>query len=686
MEPVRLIDVLRALPERELGLLTTRLSMKLDPQKRLDPAGQVARALVARPELRDPSLLPSASRELLHRLAEARGRLVVPSLPPAVGPLVARGLVFARMAEQRGVELLFPAAFVVQLRTWESEDPRCFRALLSQASFESSSAIASHYLGRPATPPLPLALEAAYEAMCDRETLTQELEALPPAERRLLDAVLDEGGEVVTEELLDLEREPMRLRTAMGPTPSRRGAGFSLERRGFLVPVHPNRHLVPTEVSEILGGAATREREARRAAVRAAVRDGDYHPRRARFADDPAPLAIAMALSVREGASELRPSIGTPRSLSSRLSQRFGSEIDRVMMLAALSRAVGLWEASAASPASPPGNLSGLALSRELFNVWRRGGAWDEARESPELFRLPPEAREASPSGRIRELLLGALRELGEDRWVPWSAVARYVLDDEQIPGIARLMRRWAERAQVPPPETMALLRRLAFESLPLLGVLDLGDVDGDEDAMSVRLTPRGRALLGGSSKPQELGRSEFTSPETLDVGSGATVASVFALSTFVEVGRVEGGLTLLVTPQSIARGLAHGIEAETIRSRLAQLADLPPELSRQLEQAGVVLARAPYVACSGYLAIDDATTRELLRTRRQTADLFVDDSPPTGLLLAPGVDLDKVVARCRALGIEIVQAGQVLRTKSSFPPAAEVSERRRTGPRRHST
>ena len=100
------------------------------------------------------------------------------------------------------------------------------------------------------------------------------------------------GGEVDTEELLDLEREPMRLRGATGATPSRRGVGFALERRGFLVPIHPNRHVIPTEVATIVGAQRRAEREAQRREIRSFVLAEDHAPRRARFAEDPSPLAL----------------------------------------------------------------------------------------------------------------------------------------------------------------------------------------------------------------------------------------------------------------------------------------------------------------------------------------------------------------------------------------------------------
>ena len=222
--PLRLVDILKALPKTELESLVARLGVRIDPAKRLDPPAQIARALVALPELRDPSRLPQPSVELLHRVAEARGTLVVPTVPPALQPLAERGIVFARAEGKNRVELVLPAAYLVQLRSWEGEDPRGIRALLAQAPFETVSAVAGHYLGRPATPPIALSLETAWEILGDPEKLAEEIDKLSATERRVLEGVEELGGEVDTEELLELEREPLRLRTASGATPSRRGA------------------------------------------------------------------------------------------------------------------------------------------------------------------------------------------------------------------------------------------------------------------------------------------------------------------------------------------------------------------------------------------------------------------------------------------------------------------------------
>ncbi len=667
---VGLTDVLHALPERELELLVTRLGIHIDPAKRIDIPSQIARALVSVPELRDLSHFPAPTRELVHRIAEAQGVLFVPSLPPAVEPLVSRGIVYARSAG-RGVELVLPVAFLLQLRPWDGEDPRGIRALLAQTSSEVGGSVATHYLGRPATPPVVLGLEAAWLALTDPSRLAAELEGLAPLERKLLQAVEDAGGEVDTEELLDLEREPMRLRGATGATPSRRGVGFALERRGFLVPIHPNRHVIPTEVSAIISARRHEEREARRVEIRSFVLGDDHSPRRARFAQDPSVLALAMALAVREPSVEVRSGVGTPRSLLTKLAVRFGREPEAVSILAALSRAIGLWDSSAAQVSAPPGSEKVGDIGQGLFRAWRRGGAWDEARPDGEILRVGSEAREASVVGVVRDIVLSALKELGEGRWVPWEAVAGFVRTDARAPGLNRLIERWAQRAGIESLTVAEIAHRIVFDSLYHLGVVDLGDVDDEEGlGPTVRLTPRGRTYLGISDgNGNGHGASHFLETHALRIGSTARVAEVLAVAPFTEIGTVTTHLDLIVTQQSVARALGSGIAADVMQARLAALSPLPDPITRLLAQASAVLGRAEYVQSQGFLWVDDPEVRELLRTRRQTSDLFVDPSPTGGLLIASGVDLERLTRRCRALGVEVLVGGEPHRTRSTAPP-----------------
>ncbi len=717
--------MLRAFPPKELNALIERLGVRIDAAKRLDPPSQVARALVALPELREPARLPPSAVDLLHRVAEAKGTLLVTSVPPSLEPLLARGLMFARAADPtahgrsagRGpVELVLPTAHLLQLRTWEGEDPRGARALLAQASFETTSTIASHYLGRPATPPIVLALEPAWETLSDPAMLRAEIEKLAPSELRVLETVEREGGEVDTEELLEIEREPLRLRTATGVSPSRRGVGSALERRGFLIPVHPNRHVVPTEVSHIVSAAHRAERAERREEVKRFVRSGDHAPRRARFALDPSPLVLGLALAAREGQSEVKSNIGTPKSLTQKLGGRFGRDATTVAMLVALSRAVGLWEPSAVVLSSPPGSLTLSDLPSLLFSAWRRGGAWDEAREEPEALRLAIDARDASPIGVVRELLLEALVELGEG-WIPWPALERYLRTDHRMPGLTRLFRRWAERTHAAPVEAsaadpnaefaapIAAARRIVKESLPALGFLDTGEEDTEEHAatheeapaqgedanLMLRLTPRGRSLLAGRTTSTE-GEAKFLDSHILRIGAHTRIANVLAIAPLVEVARCADALELLIAPQTLARALSAGLEADAVRMRIEAVAVLPETLSKTLAQASVVLGRGTYVASTGFLWVDDPNLRELLRTRRATAELFVEPSPLGGLLVTAGVDLDRLSRRCRALGIEVLLDGQVVRARSippgmsTTPPPPRVTPSQGTEVRRRSS
>ncbi|MBV9945921.1 MAG: hypothetical protein JOZ69_03640, partial [Myxococcales bacterium] len=676
--------------------------IRIDPAKRIDVPSQVARALVSLPELRDPSRLHPASMELVHRVAEARGSLVVASVPPALEPLIARGLMFARSAAD-GVELILPAAYLVQLKTWEGEDPRSLRALLSQAPFETMSAIAAQYLGRPATPPIALSLEPAWDVLGSPQRLGEEIGKLSPTERRVLEGVEAEGGEVDTEELLELEREPLRLRTATGAAPSRRGVGFSLERRALLIPVHPNRHVVPTEVSRIIGAAHHTERAAQREEVRVFVTSGDHAPRRARFSVDPAPLALGLAVSAREASgraegrtpsgtfADVRAGVGTPKSLVQKLANRFGRDPAQVALVFAMSRAIGLWDASATNSAAPPGSFTVQELTRHIFVTWRRGGAWDEARSEPEVLRLAPDARDSSPAGVVREMVLEALRELGEGRWVPWSSVAGWLRSDHRVPGLARLLRRWAERGGLEPVEPMEVARRIVHESLPALGILDLGededlprdpDSDGQGPPIALRLTARGRALLADKVPTGEASPSQFLDTHVLRLGPLARVGAVLAVAPFVEVGRAAEVLDLIVAPQTLARALSAGLEADVLRARIEALAPPPESLSRTLAQASIVVGRATWAAAAGFLWVEDANIREMLRTRRPTQELFIDPSPPGGLLVTAGVDLDRVARRCRTIGIEVIADGQVVRARTIPPPPSSRSASPPSSPR----
>lgn len=666
-----LVQVLRALPKKEFQSLIRRIDAAVDPAKRIDVPSQVARVLLTSVELREPARLGRASAELLVRLAEQGGRMVVENAPPGLEPLIKRGLVFVRKSKL-GLELVFPIAFMLQMKPWPGDDPRSARALLAQASQEVATAIASNYLGRAVAPPIALALEEAWSVLTNPERLARELHELPPQEKKLLHAVEEVGGEVDTEELLEMEREPVRLRGASGATPSRRGVGFALERRGLLIPVHPNRHVVPTEVARLVGAERLAERESLRAQIRQKVATEDYIPQRARFAQDVVPLAVGIAMAVHGGEAEVRPGVGTPKSLLSKMATRFGRAPETVAIVAALSRIAGLWDEGATTADSMPGQLRLEDLGRLIFDTWRRGTAWDEARSDGELLRAQGDAREAGATGVVRNIVVEALQELGDGQWAPWGAIEDYLHADPRTPGLTRLIERTSGKLGLELAEPIEIARRMAVDTLHVLGVVDLAEPDEGDAVLGpmLRITPRGRAWLSGSDKVADAAPGKFIDNQTLRVGSAVALASVLELNALTEVGNVEGDLDLILTPRTLALAIGTGIDPSVLRGRLEVVAALPDPIQRQLAQASTVLGRAEFVPAAGFIWIDDPEVRRMLSTRRSTADLFVSPSPPSGLLVADGVDLDKLARRCRTLGVEILEDGKVHFARSGAPPS----------------
>src|SRR5262249_10135624 len=156
-------------------------------------------------------------------------------------------------------------------------------------------------------------------------------------------------------------------------------------------------------------------------------------------------------------------------------------------------------------------------------------------------------------------------------------------------------------------------------------------------------------ALLAGSHPSIDVSPSKFVDTQALHVGATAKVAHVLNLASFAELGRAGDQLDLVLNPPSIARALSVGNDGDALRARIEALAPLPDTISRMLIQASTVIGRATFVPCAGFLWIEDVEVRELLRTRRPACELFVDPSPPAGLLIANDVDVDKLVRRCRS-------------------------------------
>lgn len=692
--PLGIVEALRLLPDAALHRLCVSQKIHVDPAKRIDTATQVARAIVGGPGSRVVEQFTGSEQQLLRSIAELGGVMTVATPPAGLPSLVDKGILFTRPTLAGGLQVHLPVAMLLQLPVWEGEDPCSVRSLLATCAEAPAAAIATHYLGRAATHPIRISLEPAWRALTDPDAVREGLFELAPAERDLLGKIERLGGEVTTEELLDLEREPMRLRTATGVSQARRGIGFSLERRGFLVPVHPDRHIVPSEVLRVVGERHRRQREDERAAIRTLAGESQHEPLRASYGEEPSSLAVALAMHVRHLDIQVKPGVGTPTSLVQRLSTRFGADVERVRLLAALSRAVGLWDDGAEDAALPPGRLRVGELDAALVNAWLSGSAWNEALEEGETGRVAGTARLRSALAQLRRIVVEALRELASDRWIPLGVVEKYVLREHRIPGLRRLVSRWGKQSSQETLPIEAVVHRMLVESLHHIGCVDLASADEDASARPpgesattqsslVRVTALGRRALHGIEPPgthRRVRASSFGSGNVLEVGFDARVAVVLFLSRFFDVGSVSGKVQLELTTAGVARAVSEGVDSDSLRDRLASVAVLPNAVQRMLAAASEVVGEASFVPIEGFLWVADPGVRKLLMTRRQTKSLFLDPSPPGGLLVLPGVSLQMLSRRARTLGVRIVGDAEGVEAVSE---GEEGSTRQRSGTRR---
>ena len=197
---MRLQDALSLLSPEDREALRGRRRIVLDPRKRIDEVEQTARALVSETDLRH-SRFPAEVRALLARLAAANGLLANASGDPGAAMLCELGIAYQARSEgflaARGrVSGWLPgrwfcsSAFLVQVPSTDSDDPRSLRVCLGFVESEIVPALVSTVVGRPLAVTGPLALQEVWEvALGPRCSIAARVRELPSAEARLLDAI-----------------------------------------------------------------------------------------------------------------------------------------------------------------------------------------------------------------------------------------------------------------------------------------------------------------------------------------------------------------------------------------------------------------------------------------------------------------------------------------------------------------
>ncbi len=649
--PLRLEALLEELSPPDFRALAARTGSELDEAKRLTLAQQLARALVSRNQLANPKGFGAAQLGLLVELASIGGRAPLPRVPEDALVLIEHGWLFQRQGDY-GLELAMPGAYVLQLASWEGEDRRSLRSLLRLLDRRQASVLARHFDPRVVNLAPALSLEPAFVALHQPKLVRQLVRELSPFEAELLKAIVGLGGEVDTEELLDLTREPMRIRVGGSVATRGSGATYELERRGLLISLAPNRHLVANEVRDVVGEKQQRALALRRTKLRRDLEAENFEPTRASFSLDPAPLTMALALLARERKTPVRSHAGTPKTLLKQLATTVGVPVRRAALLATLGRKLGLWDSTAAESLD---RIRVGELSELLVDSWVRGVGWDDGRAEPELLRAPQAARQASPSGVLRHVVLDGLKELAAEYWVPLDTFVEYCLADVRASGLTRQLERYRDKTGVEVLSPLEAVERILLDSLVALGVVDVSGEPGGEgvDRPCIRANSRALAWLDGG-QASSLTRTAYVAAQTIRVGADASAGSVLSVADLVEVGQSGRVLELVVSRPKVERVILDGATPESIARRLQSLTPLSAEVERLIHAIVQVRASVDYVAASGFIWVDDPELLKELRERRALARLFVDPSPPGGLLVASGVSLERLTLRLRRFGIEL--------------------------------
>lgn len=640
---MRLADAIAALDARSFERLCRRRGIVIDPKKRAAPAGQAARQLAEHPRVMPIDGLPEPAQKVARLLTTTPRGAPRLELGGGVLPLLERDLVFQVPGAKDRVAM--PADFRVQLPPGPGEDRASARALLAIQDAEVWSALGTQLLGRRPVGPAPLWMGALLEHLESPAGIQGLLGALSPKQRRLLEAIEARGGQLETDELLELERSPIRVTLAGGAALPTRSASHHLFVRGLLLPRTRGLWVVPSEVAAAVGAPRRAvERAERKRLLARVAEDEALSPPRAHLLDDAGPAALAVVAGLRKRRALPPDGRGVRRSELKAAAQEAGVAVESAELYVALARAAGArFETATLGDAG-----------RVLFATWRDTDVWDEAREDADMHRGgEPIASLATPTRALREVLLDLLEAMPRERFAPLDELARATVKDLRASGAGRLLERASKRAEGRVLGTAPeVARRILLESLPRLGAADRASVDGRE---VVRLSARARAWLGHvAHAPSAKHASRWEGGGRAQVGDEARVRVVLAAAEGAEAIASDGGLTLRVDAATVRSALERDIPLDELRARFEALAaPLDPATERALIRgAEAARPRLAFVAVSAFVPIEDSALRERLLGEPDLRSMWVESSPEGGLLVRQGVSRADLTDALERLGI----------------------------------
>lgn len=611
------MSFLSPLPLEHLAAMARLHDASIDESLRIPPSVQLARVLVET-TARDSAL----TRKQL--LASRQGDT------EALESLHAKGVLWPKA--NGGWAL--PWALELAIGEGARRGPRSFASLYAHMDQEAARAVARGRGFPWLQAPRALSLETLWGLIRSPTRLAAELSALGEAERDVLVRVGEEGGEVTGHELADLERNPSRVATTSGVW-SRRGASFSLNRRGLLLPMGMDRHIVPEEVVQALlpSRVAAQQRAVAHAEEELA---SPADAIRAQYTHNPGHVLGAIALLALAGRSSKAPKV-LPSSRMNAVAARLDTHRDAVSMLYVLAYEAGWLRASAGPPLTQAAEV--------LARLWLRSSAWDESFEEPDRRRVPEGVASDGAIQGLRELVLEHVRRAAVGRWVRVKAIVQAALSD---PRSTRLCKALARRKTAETWSVEQTLTRIVTGSLHYLGELDIAD---SADGTLCRRATR-------SSQNGEQEHEPDSDRRRLHVRASARVCDLAATADLLEPLSWDERLSVTLHEDKVREAFVRGMQEPELEARLALCLPSPPA-----EAAGwrAVLARGMSSQSSAtaspvaqVIHLQDASIAFALSADAALAPLLVAEAPPGWLFVRDSADVARVLTALRMRGVAV--------------------------------
>jgi hypothetical protein len=628
---MKLLDLIAGLPEEQLQTLAARWHVVIDVKKRLGVAEQVARGIVLVPRWLDLRQTSAGTREALRLLAAAPKGVARESLPREVDVLLEEGFVFAVPGLNRRVCL--PTAFRLQLPGSPSDSPRSARVLLQNVPEEARRELCFHHWKRLPPLPWPMLLETVLERLEDSAWVKNEIASLSDTERTLLWAVDALGGEVSAEEVLELEREPVRIAHGGAVQVPRRSAIFTLARRGVVIARQAG-WIVPDEVERVVGS----QRRARAGIDRQRLLMNrhmyELTPARAELSEPIGPLVVALLAGLSSVDQLPVENRGTSKTALKRVAQDLFVDPERAELLVCLARAEGILHAS----------MPVAGVTARIWTAWRRGGAWDEAAREPDLFR-PGHPMTAKATMLVREALLDTLALLPPGEFSLHADVLATACSDRRALAAQRSLSLATRAGQDVLEHVTDVARALLDRSLSFLGMVDHGRVD---EGPVVRISQTARKWLEDSAEPVREESpdhdAEWLSDLRIACAPRCDVAAVIEAARYGSVWLDERRIGIELNASTLARAADHDPDLAGLRTALTALTNhIPPGLESAIHEATLERPLCLFTSASGFVAIDDPKLRNALFRDPDGADVWVGEPLREGLLVRAGVPASRV-------------------------------------------